>query len=215
MIQQALHRFELWRKDRDTPDAIDDRGTAASRSTTYATGWASRFGAYCVVNSAMPTAIGTAMTMASKEMMTVTQSRSTTPKRSVDPSTLQSREKRKFDLSSAIAGAALTIRKIVISAIRMTTNAPEPAVRPWKTRSPTRTFLRGVPGDTGPAPNTGGVSSIWLTASGCADPITVGVSVELSVQRSFGVHRLAAYPRWRQRVGRLARCVSTGHRLSL
>ena len=45
--------------------------------------------------------------MASSEIITVTQSRSSTPNRSVPPSTLHSRENRKLTWSSAIAGIAL------------------------------------------------------------------------------------------------------------
>ncbi len=46
-------------------------GIAASRSIRAAVGLASRFGAYCVRNSAMPTAIGTAMISATSDISTV------------------------------------------------------------------------------------------------------------------------------------------------
>ncbi len=64
-----------------SPKMID--GTAASRSTTAPNGRASRFGAYWVRNTAMPTATGTASTSALTELSTVTMSRSRIPNASL------------------------------------------------------------------------------------------------------------------------------------
>src|SRR6266567_7829142 len=88
-------------------------GIAASRSTTKATGRATRLGAYWVMNSAMPTAIGTASSMATTELSTVVQSMSTMPKRNgADESTCHAREVKKLTLSSRIDGTAFASRKI-------------------------------------------------------------------------------------------------------
>ena len=62
------------------PKMID--GTAASRSTTKASGFASRLGAYCVMHRATPIEIGTASSMAKAELSTVVQSRPAMPKAS-------------------------------------------------------------------------------------------------------------------------------------
>ena len=109
------------------------------------------------MNSAIPIAIGTAISMASSEMTTVTQSRSSTPNRSVAPSTLHSRENRKLTWSSAIAGIARATKKIATSRISRTMNSPDPVVRTAKTRSPIR--LRPRPPETDPAPKTAGSPS--------------------------------------------------------
>ena len=55
-------------------------GTAASKSTTNATGLASFLGASWVINRAMPTESGTAMSRASRDEMTVVHSRAWIPK---------------------------------------------------------------------------------------------------------------------------------------
>ena len=59
------------------PKTID--GTAASRSTMTANGRASLAGAYCVRNTAIPIATGTASTRAKTELSTVTMKRSRMP----------------------------------------------------------------------------------------------------------------------------------------
>src|SRR4051794_1679425 len=101
-------------------------GIAASRPTTYATGRASRPGPYWVTNSAMPTATGTAITIAITEMITVTQSSAATPKRRRPG--LKSVEVRKFTLSSAMDGTDLTTRKNPTSSTTSTTNTEAPEV---------------------------------------------------------------------------------------
>ena len=118
------------------PKMID--GTAASRSTSAAAGRASRLGAYWVRNSATPIAIGTAMSIATVAMITVTQSRSAMPNRRVPPSTSQTREVRKFAWFWASDGTAWLTRNAPTSATIAMTSRPAPLAAPAKSRSPRR-----------------------------------------------------------------------------
>ena len=147
-------------------------GIAASRSTRYATGRASRAGAYWVMNKAMPTAIGMAISMASSEIRTVVHNRSTMPKRRSDPLTTQTRENRKLALSLAMDGMASFSRNSAIRPMSAMVNSPAPVAIALSTRSPMRILLLGVPRALEPAPETGGSSDRVEIAVGCSDPTT-------------------------------------------
>ena len=132
------------------------------------------------MNSAIPMAIGTAISMAISEAATVTQSRSSTPNRSVAPSTLHSRENRKLDWSSAMAGIARATRKTATSRMRTTMNSPDPDARAANTRSPIRPRPR--PPETDPAPKTGASPSSVPMPDGSAEPIGNAESSPRSAQ---------------------------------
>jgi hypothetical protein len=115
------------------------------------------------MNSAIPIATGTASTIASSEISTVTQSSGSTPKSSVSPPTSQVRAVRKLDRSEVIAGSALITRNAVTSPISSTMNASAPELRAASTRSANRPGPRPP---RVPAPNTGSCSTAVLSAAG-------------------------------------------------
>src|ERR1700739_1684513 len=120
-----------------SPKMID--GTAASRSTIAANGRASRFGAYWVRNTAIPTAIGTASSSALTELSTVTMNKSRMPNARWSAFVvLNSALVKKLAWFARNDGTARTNRKIAISAIAITIVKPAAAASDLNSRSSRR-----------------------------------------------------------------------------
>src|SRR6478736_3128494 len=101
-------------------------GTAASRSTTADKGLARRLGAYWVRKRATPIAIGTAITIATVALISVTHSRSAIPNFRVGPSTSQTRGVRKLAWFLASDGIAWLSRNTPTRVTMATTSRPAP-----------------------------------------------------------------------------------------
>src|ERR1700739_4823401 len=129
------------------PKMID--GTAASRSTIAANGRASRFCAYWVRNTAIPTATGTATSKAVTELSTVTMNRSRMANaRWSALVVLNSALVKKFAWFARNDGTARTRRNIAISAIAITIVEPAAAANNLNSWSPRCTWCRSVAFDS-------------------------------------------------------------------
>src|SRR6266568_4310673 len=98
-------------------------GTAASRSTTYASGRASALGAYWLMNNATPTATGTPMITATADASTVPKARAAMPN-TAEPCGSHSNDVKKLPLSWETAGIAFRIRNAATAAISSRTRMP-------------------------------------------------------------------------------------------
>ena len=133
------------------PKMID--GTAASRSTIAPNGRASRFGAYWVRNTAIPTATGTASTSALIELSTVTMNKSRIPNASCSASVvLNWALVKKFAWFARNDGTARINRNIAISRIAITIVEPAAAATNLKSRSPRRVSRGSVAFSAGLSP---------------------------------------------------------------
>ena len=132
------------------------------------------------MNSAIPIAIGTAISIAISEMTTVTQSRSSTPKPQRRAFDAPLPGEQEVDLVVGDRRHRAATRKIATSTISMTMNSPDPDARAANTRSPIRPRPR--PPETDPAPKTGASPSSVPMPDGSAEPIGNAESSPRSAQ---------------------------------
>src|SRR5687767_10671964 len=124
------------------PKMID--GTAASRSTTKETGPDARLWRYWVRQSATPTAIGTAMAIASTEDKTVVQNIPAMPKARSAPLTVQLREVRKLSWLACRLGSASASKKMPTKSTSKTMAKPAVVASARNTRSPVWLILASL-----------------------------------------------------------------------
>ena len=169
------------------PKTID--GTAASKSTKAPNGRDSLAGAYCVRNTAIPIATGTANAMAQSELSTVTMKRSRIPNARLLLSVVSnSALVKKFAWLARSDGMAWTSRKIAIRPMAIVIVEPATAATDLNSRSPRRALASSL------AVSAGAVA-VDTMAPDHAMALTAVDNLDLNAS-GIGIYPLSANPFW-------------------
>src|SRR6201992_2842852 len=169
------------------PKTID--GTAARRSTSAPNGRDSLAGAYCVRNTAIPIATGTAKAIAHSELSAVTMKRSRIPNARWLPSVVSNCALvKKFAWLARSDGTAWTSRKIAIRPIAIVIVEPAAPATDLNSRSPRRALASSL------AVRAGAVA-VDTMAPDHAMAFTAADNLDLNAS-GMGMYPLSANPFW-------------------